>query len=117
MPKYKTNFISHARVINEDEAKTFLSIASIAELKKLIPNELHKITDGVNQRKGSKYQGVRINRTYKIKIWTATVCLNNKIMMRKAFLTELEAAHAYNAKILELGLDRPLNIIDESPVN
>lgn len=71
-------------------------------------------TQGANKRKfrgaSSQYHGVN-KLTLKTKvIWTAGFKLNNKTISIGRYTTEVEAANAYDSKIIELGLtERPLN--------
>lgn len=63
----------------------------------------------------SKYFGVHYMKVAYKKNWGARIKHNKQSISAGNFYTELDAARAYNDKILELGLDRPLNVIDESP--
>lgn len=82
-----------------------------------LPEALNKIEDYENIQverclkkiKKSKYKGV----VKKNKKWGSQIKVNQKNIWIGSFETEKEAAVAHNKKILELGLDRPLNIIEE----
>lgn len=62
-----------------------------------------------SKNKSSKYLGVsfRANRNK----YRAYISINNKVINLGHFYNEIDAAKAYNKKVIELGLDRKLNKI------
>lgn len=71
--------------------------------------------------KTSGYFGVsRVNRKFGMKCetgdnlkkpWTASFNHMGKVVIKKNFATEREAAIAYDKAVLRAGIDRPLNIL------
>lgn len=57
----------------------------------------------------SSYHGVSFDKNRGK--WIGSLRVNGKNYKQKRFDTELEAAKHYNSLVLELGLDRPLNVI------
>ena len=49
------------------------------------------------------------------KPWRATLMHNRATWLSPYFATEREAAIAYDRRVLELGLDKPLNILKPKP--
>lgn len=61
------------------------------------------------RNRSSKYNGVTYYKAAKQKKWCARLFVNYKSIYIGGFDTELEAAHAYDSKVKELSLDKPLN--------
>ena len=65
-------------------------------------NEFHRLN---SEKLTSKYAGVSLNRSRTEKKWRASVTIKGKQIFNKHFTTELEAAAAYQSKLIELGLN------------
>lgn len=74
-------------------------------------NNNHALVTGLKPKNTSSYYGVSYDTHSKgRKHWQARVGLGNRSTKRLGrFLTEIEAAYAYNDYITTHGLDRPLN--------
>lgn len=68
-----------------------------------------KVNPGRHKISTSGFHGVFYLRSRKDRQWRAKIWHNYKCIHAGYHDTELEAAHAYDAKVKELDLDKPLN--------
>ena len=96
---------SAAYAYNQAAKKIFKEFAWLNDIPKGF-----KPTPRIVRSYTSDHYGVTLNPDGR---WRARIKHNTQSLSLGRFTTEIEAAKAVNAKILELGLDRPLNIIEE----
>ena len=77
-------------------------------------NMRHALINGLIKKETSKFYGVIFSRTRKCKSnWLAYTKIDGKFKHIGYFLTELEAAKAYNKYIIVNNLDKILNNLDD----
>lgn len=97
--------------LSEKYGVTESNIRAIKTRKNWIKETEGLIVGGMANKKGplSKYVGVTKNG----KFWIARLTHDRERIIIGRFMHEIEAAKAYNNKVVELGLNKPLNEFDE----